>query len=86
MRAEGRMAEVGEELEEAAAAVAVAGEEIQERTLLPEMTGGAAALEEVLSAVTAAQGRQEVEEELAVVEKVEMLTLPPGTEGLDRGL
>lgn len=70
------MAEVEEEQE--AAAVVEEEEEIQDLTPLPEMTGGAA-VGEVLSTVTVEQGHQEevveeVEEVVALQEKVGMLT------------
>lgn len=58
------MVEVVEEQEAAAAEE----EEMQELTPLPEMTGGAAAVEEVQSTATVERGQQEVEEELEMVE------------------
>lgn len=73
------MEEVVEEQEAAAAEE----EEMQELTPLPEMTGGAAAVEEVQSTATVERG-QEVEEELEMVEI--LTTVLQATEGSGRGL
>lgn len=77
------MVEVVEEQE----AAAVEEVEMRELTPLPEMTGGAAAVEEVQSTATVERGQQEVEEELVVLEMVEILTtVLQATEGSGRGL